>query len=154
MIAPWRSSRLIAFLGILAFVSLIARSATLAQAPLKPSDSDPRGFGQHQAMQKASPFKDLKWQLIGPTNISGRITDVAVATRKGMTRVIYVATASGGFPLRSRKYLRRAPIISLSGLFLPNPTSSAIAALPDKQHVVTYRRHQGDIFNLFASIYL
>ncbi len=48
------------------------------------------------SMRGHSPFKDLKWQFIGPTSISGRVVDVAVANRKGRTRAIYVATASGG----------------------------------------------------------
>src|SRR5512140_3952552 len=48
------------------------------------------------SMRAASPFKDLKWQFLGPTSISGRVVDVAVANRKAKTRVIYVATASGG----------------------------------------------------------
>ncbi len=48
------------------------------------------------SMRGASPFKDLKWQFLGPTSISGRVVDVAVANRKGRTRAIYVATASGG----------------------------------------------------------
>ena len=47
-------------------------------------------------MKKASPFKDLKWQFLGPTNISGRVTDVAVVTPRGKSYTIYVATATGG----------------------------------------------------------
>ncbi len=55
-----------------------------------------KAWDQFVAMRGSSAFKDLKWQHLGPTNISGRVTDVAVANRKGKTRVIYVATASGG----------------------------------------------------------
>jgi hypothetical protein len=42
-----------------------------------------KGFEDYKAMQAASKFKDLKWQFIGPTNISGRVTDVAVVAPKG-----------------------------------------------------------------------
>ena len=34
--------------------------------------------------------------VLGPTNVSGRSTDVAVVTPKGKSYTIYVATASGG----------------------------------------------------------
>ena len=47
-------------------------------------------------MQAASKFKDLKWQFVGPTNISGRVTDVAVVAPKGKTHTVYAASASGG----------------------------------------------------------
>jgi photosystem II stability/assembly factor-like uncharacterized protein len=90
-----RISRIISGLGLLGLIIGFSFPATRAQIPA-PAGGDPRGFGQHQAMQKTSPFNDLKWQFIGPTNISGRVTDVAVAKRTGQTRVIYVATATGG----------------------------------------------------------
>lgn len=52
---------------------------------------------RHVRMRGASPFKDLRWQFLGPTNISGRITDVAVPPRsRGRTYDIWLATASGG----------------------------------------------------------
>ncbi|MFT5290795.1 MAG: photosystem II stability/assembly factor-like uncharacterized protein, partial [Planctomycetota bacterium] len=53
-------------------------------------------FEQHRAMLAASPFKEVPWQFVGPTNLSGRVTDVAVATPRGETYVIYAATATGG----------------------------------------------------------
>jgi len=53
-------------------------------------------FSKHLEMEASSEFKDLKWWHIGPTNISGRCTDVAVVTPKGENYTIYVATASGG----------------------------------------------------------
>lgn len=51
---------------------------------------------QHEAAKAASPFKDLGWQFIGPTNIGGRVTDVAVPGAPGQGYGMYVATASGG----------------------------------------------------------
>jgi photosystem II stability/assembly factor-like uncharacterized protein len=53
-------------------------------------------YERHVAMKEDSAFKDLKWQFLGPTNISGRVTDVAVPTPRGKTYTIYLATASGG----------------------------------------------------------
>ncbi|MCJ7582041.1 MAG: hypothetical protein MUP98_16135 [Candidatus Aminicenantes bacterium] len=53
-------------------------------------------FSEHQQLAENSPFKDQKWSHIGPTNVSGRCTDLAVVTPKGKNFTIYVATASGG----------------------------------------------------------
>ena len=55
-----------------------------------------KGFEEYKALQAASKFKDLKWQFVGPTNVSGRVTDVAVVAPKGQSYTIYVASASGG----------------------------------------------------------
>lgn len=53
-------------------------------------------FDQHVKMKENSPFKEMSWQHLGPTNVSGRCTDIAVVTPKGKHYTIYVATASGG----------------------------------------------------------
>ncbi|MCJ7487236.1 MAG: hypothetical protein MUQ25_13885, partial [Candidatus Aminicenantes bacterium] len=69
-----------------------------------------KGFEEYKAMQQASKFKDLKWQFIGPTNISGRVTDVAVVAPKGKNYTIYVATASGGIWKTENEGTTWAPI--------------------------------------------
>ncbi len=46
-------------------------------------------------MLQSSPYRSLAWQYLGPTNISGRATDIAVAER-GATRRIYAAYATSG----------------------------------------------------------
>jgi len=53
-------------------------------------------YEEHVAMKEESIFNDLAWQFIGPTNTSGRMTDVAVVLPKGKHYTIYVAGASGG----------------------------------------------------------
>jgi photosystem II stability/assembly factor-like uncharacterized protein len=53
-------------------------------------------YQKHVEMQETSRFKDLKWQFLGPTNLSGRVTDIAATTPRGKTWSIYAATASGG----------------------------------------------------------
>ena len=66
-----------------------------AAAPPRVTSTDPalrlKGFDQHQAMKQASPFKDLKWQFLGPKNISGRSIDIAVVAPRGKNYTIYVA---------------------------------------------------------------
>jgi len=74
--------------------------AKKAKKPQRIHSTDPalrmKWFGQHEEMKKSTPFKDLKWQHLGPKNVSGRCTDIAVVTPKGKSYTIYVATASGG----------------------------------------------------------
>ncbi len=54
------------------------------------------GYTKHLEMTESSEFNKLKWYHIGPTNVSGRATDVEVVMPKGKNFTIYVATASGG----------------------------------------------------------
>ena len=53
-------------------------------------------YEKQRKLNQESIFKNLPWQFIGPTNISGRMTDVAVVSPKGKNYTIYVGTASGG----------------------------------------------------------
>ena len=53
-------------------------------------------FQKHLEMKAASSYKDMDWQFVGPTNVSGRCTDVDVVAPKGENYTIYVAAASGG----------------------------------------------------------
>lgn len=53
-------------------------------------------YQEHVAMKERSMFKNISWQFLGPTNVSGRMTDVAVVAPKGKHYTIYVAGASGG----------------------------------------------------------
>ncbi|KPK80218.1 MAG: hypothetical protein AMS27_17280 [Bacteroides sp. SM23_62_1] len=53
-------------------------------------------FEKHLKMKDTSAFSDLQWQLLGPTNISARCTDVEVVSPKGQSYTLYAAVASGG----------------------------------------------------------
>lgn len=53
-------------------------------------------YEKHEQMRSASTFNELHWQFIGPTNISGRCTDVEAVGPKGENYTIWVATASSG----------------------------------------------------------
>jgi len=89
---------LLAALGLI----VLASAAFAFQAKKAPriTSTDPglrlKGFEQYQEMKQKSPFKDLKWQFVGPTNVGGRCVDVAVVAPKGKNYTIYVAAATGG----------------------------------------------------------
>ena len=54
-----------------------------------------RAYDTYTSMRKASPYQAAAWSYLGPTNISGRSTDLAVADKDGKRR-IYVAYATSG----------------------------------------------------------
>lgn len=53
-------------------------------------------FAKETVMSQNSPYKDLKWQYLGPTNISGRCTDVEAVSPHGMNYTIWIGSATGG----------------------------------------------------------
>jgi photosystem II stability/assembly factor-like uncharacterized protein len=69
-----------------------------AKGPVKIENTDPalrlKAFADHQAMKQKSPFKDVRWRFIGPFDVGGRCTDVAVPF--GSRTVFYAGAASGG----------------------------------------------------------
>jgi hypothetical protein len=94
-----RCPRALMVLAPACFVAWLALPVS-GQAPAAPTTSDAQarleGFARHQAMATSSPFKDLTWQFLGPTNISGRVTDVAAVTPRGNSYVIYAASHGRG----------------------------------------------------------
>ena len=78
--------------------------AVLATSALISLDAQPRrvdadalraAYDTYASLQRSSPYASLKWQSLGPTNISGRATDIAVADRNGSRR-IYAGYATSG----------------------------------------------------------
>ena len=81
----------------LGFIFVAAPLAFAQQkAPITDGAERLARFAEHEAMKDASMFKSVPWQFIGPTNISGRMTDIAVVGPRGESYTIYVAGASGG----------------------------------------------------------
>jgi photosystem II stability/assembly factor-like uncharacterized protein len=95
------SARKMGLLCAIVLVAVAAGPGTTAgrpEAQKKIESTDPaarlKWFDQHLAMKAGTPYKDLKWDYLGPDTISGRVTDVAVPPGPG--RTIYVSSASGG----------------------------------------------------------
>jgi photosystem II stability/assembly factor-like uncharacterized protein len=82
------------------FLLLALPCSAGAEKQQRITNSDPalrvKGYEQIVEMKKSSPYKELKWQFLGPVNVSGRCTDVAVVASKGGNNTIYAATASAG----------------------------------------------------------
>jgi photosystem II stability/assembly factor-like uncharacterized protein len=71
-------------------VELLPQGARRADA-----DDLRSAYDTFRTMAKASPYAGIPWQHIGPSNVSGRATDIAVAER-GSTRRIYAGYATSG----------------------------------------------------------
>ncbi|MEZ5316325.1 MAG: hypothetical protein R2752_02880 [Vicinamibacterales bacterium] len=89
--------------GMLAAATLAAAFATWslapairAQAPRAQNAEDLlAAYDTYRSMVRSSPFGSTSWSYLGPTNVSGRATDIAVAERNGQRR-IYVGYATSG----------------------------------------------------------
>ena len=82
--------------GLAVALSALHPGFLRAQAP-EAADAEfvRRAYERYRAMAQSSPSRAVRWQYLGPTNISGRATDVAVAdTPQG--RRIYAAFATSG----------------------------------------------------------
>jgi len=69
-------------------------------------------FERHRSLVATSPFRGLPWQRLGPTNISGRVTDVAVAEPRGETYTMYVGAAGGGVWKTENEGVTWAPVFT------------------------------------------
>ena len=85
-------SRILIIVLSLFSISLLAQVKT----PIWTGEEKLKMYEAHEKMREESSFNELHWQFIGPTNISGRATDVEAVGPKGQNYTIWVATASGG----------------------------------------------------------
>jgi photosystem II stability/assembly factor-like uncharacterized protein len=78
-------------------VLAVAATAFLQAQAQAPADAEflRKGFESYRSMAQSSPYREIPWQHLGPTNISGRATSLAVA-ETGVGRRIYVGFATSG----------------------------------------------------------
>ena len=123
-----------------------AGSAAQAEKPRTAGPSDPSlrisGFESYGKMLQTSKFKDLKWQWIGPKNVSGRIIDVAVVAPKGRSYVMYAASASGGLWKTENEGITWAPVFDRA----PSAAIGDVAVAPSDARVVWVGTGEANIF--------
>lgn len=97
-------------------------------------------FEQHQQLKTDSPFKDLKWRLIGPDIISGRCTDIAVP---GTDRnIIYTGAATGGLWKTVNAGTTWEPIMDET----PSMSIGDLAIAPSNHDIVWVGTGEANIF--------
>ena len=90
-------------------------------------------FEAQAAMRASSPFKKNGWQYIGPTNISGRCTDVEAISPRGKQYTIWVGAATGGVWKSSNEGT------TFDNVFKDMPTASiGDIAIDPKNHDTVY----------------
>jgi hypothetical protein len=93
-------------------------------------------------MKTASPFKDLKWQYIGPTNISGRCTDVEAISPRGRNYTIWVGSATGGVWKSANEGTTFEPVFE----GMPTASIGDIAIDPNNTDIVWVGTGEANIF--------
>ncbi len=127
-------------------VSIFLRlDAQEAKGVIQSTDPDLRmeWWKKHVNMQKISKFKDFEWQFVGPTNVSGRCTDVAVVTPKGENYTMYVATATGGVWKTENEGTSWEPVFENQG---PSTSIGAVAVSQSKNEIVWVGTGESNIF--------
>jgi photosystem II stability/assembly factor-like uncharacterized protein len=99
-------------------------------------------FAKQVEMKASSPFKDLKWQYIGPTNISGRCTDVEAVSPRGKNYTIWIGSASGGVWKSVNEGTSFEPVFDT----LPTASIGDIAIDPKNSDVVWVGTGEANIF--------
>jgi photosystem II stability/assembly factor-like uncharacterized protein len=131
---------------VLCIIVLFSGAMLEAAKPKRITNTGPalrlKWFDQHEAMKESSWFKNLPWQFIGPTNVSGRMTDVEVVAPKGKNYTIYVAGASGGVWKTDNEGTTWKPIFE-------NAASTAIGDItlaPSNQDIIWIGTGEANIF--------
>ncbi len=145
-----KSSHVLARLGLAALCFIFIFSPLAAQKTADTSKkipgSDPefriQGYARQAAMSAASPFKDLKWQFLGPKNYSGRSISIAAVRPRGKSYTIYVATASGGLWKTDNEGTTWTPIFDKA----PATTIGSVAVAPSDSNIVWIGTGEGNIF--------
>lgn len=150
MIFLWKFSRrrmLFLCLCFIAIALLISpMQAKKVKKPQRVHSTDPalrlKWFDQHVEMKQSSKFKDLKWQHLGPTNVSGRCTDVAVVSPKGKNYTIYVGAASGGVWKTENEGVTWEPVFDKGA----STSIGDIAIAPSDQNIIWIGTGEANIF--------
>ncbi len=99
-------------------------------------------FSAQDAMRQTSPYKEMHWQYIGPTNISGRCTDVEAVSPRGGQYLIWVGSATGGVWKSTNEGTTFIPVFD----GMPTGSIGDIAIDPKNSEVVWVGTGEANIF--------
>jgi hypothetical protein len=99
-------------------------------------------FAKQSEMKQNSPFKDLKWQFIGPTNISGRCTDVEAISPHGSNYTIWIGSATGGIWKSTNEGTTFEPVFDE----MPTASIGDLAIDPNNPDIVWAGTGEANIF--------
>lgn len=130
------------WLFIFAFILYSNFAADAQKKPVFSGIDRVQKFKKHTSMKKDTTFSKFHWQYVGPTNISGRCTDVEGISPRGNNYTIWVGSATGGV----WKSLNEG--VSFEPVFDDQPTASIgdIAIDPTNPDVVWVGTGEANIF--------
>ncbi len=133
---------------VAAIAALTAAATTsppaAAQDPATATDPEVRlqRYARHLEKVENSPHGALRWQFLGPTNISGRVTDVAVPAPRGESYAMYVAGASGGVWKTDNEGTTWTPVFEHA----PSTSIGDVTVAPSDHDVVWIGTGEANIF--------
>lgn len=131
-----------AVLAAAALCAGLSVPALRAQAPAKADAAFLlKAYDTYRSMTASSPYRAIPWQYLGPTNVSGRATDVDVADRAGSRR-IYVAYATSGVWKTDDDGASWQPIFDAQ----PTPSIGDLAVAPSNPDIVWIGTGEANIF--------
>ncbi|HUW92387.1 MAG TPA: hypothetical protein VMV74_04420, partial [Bacteroidales bacterium] len=131
------SSAVLLFLGLVPLTGF-----SQVKQPVLSGADRVKMFSAQNAMKESSPYKDLHWQYIGPTNISGRCTDVEAVSPRGGQYLIWVGSATGGVWKSTNEGTTFVPVFD----GMPTGSVGDIAIDPKNSEVVWVGTGEANIF--------
>jgi photosystem II stability/assembly factor-like uncharacterized protein len=136
----FNSKRSIVF--IISFLLLSISLNAQVKNPVTSGKEKVAMFSRQTEMIQSSPFKDLKWQYIGPTNISGICTDVEAVSPHGKNYSIWVGSATGGVWKSTNEGTTFEPVFE----GMPTASIGDLAIDPNNPEVVWVGTGEANIF--------
>ena len=84
------------YVSLVLLLAVFTGMSGQVKKPVLTGEEKVRLFAMQTEMKDSSPYRDFKWQFIGPTNISGRCTDVEAVLPRGKNYTIWIGSATGG----------------------------------------------------------
>lgn len=131
--------KLLLFLTAILFCNLMIAQT---KQPVDGGKDKIQMFQKHTAMQNDSEFKDLHWQYVGPTNISGRCTDVEAVEPRGGSYTIWVGSATSGVWKSENEGTTFKPVFD----DMPTASIGDIAIDPNNKDIVYVGTGEANIF--------
>jgi photosystem II stability/assembly factor-like uncharacterized protein len=141
-ISPINTSIMKSRILIISLIFCLASLQAQVKSPVLTGSEKLNMYELHEQMRAASPYDSLHWQFIGPTNISGRCTDVEAVGPKGKNYTIWVASASGGVWKSVNEGVTFEPVFEHQG----TTTIGDLAVSPSNPDIVWVGTGEANIF--------
>mgnify|MGYP002631712004 CR=1 FL=1 len=127
---------------VVALFFLFSLLTTASFGQYTPAKERLERYDRHVSMTNSSSFSGLEWQFAGPTNISGRMTDVAVVAPRGDNYAMYVAGATGGVWKTDNEGTTWEPVFEHG----PSTSIGDVTVSPSNPNVVWIGTGEANIF--------